>query len=85
MTVLHDALERLVVDVPYRDARAILRISSAIGSRVDRDDYLATRGPERFARELALTAGNRPARIAGYSREDSAWGAEPLSSLASSV
>ena len=53
MTVLHDALERLVVDGPYRDARAILRISSAIGSRIDGVDYWGARGRERFVRELA--------------------------------
>ena len=53
MSELQHALEHLVGDLGYRDARAILRIASAIGSRVDRVDYWSARGRERFARELA--------------------------------
>jgi hypothetical protein len=53
MSALADALEALVTDLPHRDARAILRISSAIGPRVDGVDYWRARGRARFARELA--------------------------------
>jgi hypothetical protein len=50
---LRDRLEEIVADLPHAQARLNLRISSALGSRVDRVDYWAARGRERFARELA--------------------------------